>query len=448
MRPSGDSLRAALALGLGLAAFTYLEGRWGAGLPGSGRGQHVAAFYVRYLLTLGMTLAVHRAVPARFREGWLLLASALFLLAETGPGLPAAMAAWTLFLGSALRLPPGPVSQVGFAAALVGFFTWVSSWALEAPAGQIREFFLRPSNLLAMGVLLKSFKRSVFAWFESRTQDLGEVPFTSLGVYLAGLQFLLPFSVTPSLRRFLDSRSQECAARGVATTLTCLGYAALWLLLASSMRGGAGPRPGQGGMPFDWRGAWFLITAMYVSQLIFRLGTEQLSVGVSRLFGYDLPDNFERPLLARGPVDFWRRWNLLWREFLLAAAYYPVLLSLGRRFGPRRPWIFVAASSAAFGLSAVFNILPALLFLIPLGTFAELPILVEPWIVYDGLMGLLVGGGLAVRARYPDFRWPAWTVPAQVGLAFLVIAFLRVLTYLPTVPLSMRLDMMRRALGL
>ncbi len=39
-------------------------------------------------------------------------------------------------------------------------------------------------------------------------------------------------------------------------------------------------------------------------------GYTDIALGVARLFGYRLPENFNWPYLAKNPADFWRRWHI------------------------------------------------------------------------------------------------------------------------------------------
>ena len=39
-------------------------------------------------------------------------------------------------------------------------------------------------------------------------------------------------------------------------------------------------------------------------------GYTDMALGVARLFGYQLPENFNWPYLSRNPADFWRRWHI------------------------------------------------------------------------------------------------------------------------------------------
>lgn len=54
-------------------------------------------------------------------------------------------------------------------------------------------------------------------------------------------------------------------------------------------------------------------------------GYTDIMIGCSRLLGFDLPENFARPYLARNVIDFWNRWHISltrWvRDYLFMASY-------------------------------------------------------------------------------------------------------------------------------
>ena len=55
--------------------------------------------------------------------------------------------------------------------------------------------------------------------------------------------------------------------------------------------------------------------------------------GVAKWYGFDLIKNFERPYLASGPADFWRRWNISLSTWFRDYVYIPLG---GSRRGPGR----------------------------------------------------------------------------------------------------------------
>lgn len=68
----------------------------------------------------------------------------------------------------------------------------------------------------------------------------------------------------------------------------------------------------------------FLHYAIISYLLVLRLaGLLNFSVGLLRMFGFNLPDIFNHFLFATGFNDYWRRVNIYWKDFLLKVIYYP-----------------------------------------------------------------------------------------------------------------------------
>ncbi len=55
-------------------------------------------------------------------------------------------------------------------------------------------------------------------------------------------------------------------------------------------------------------------------------GYTNLARGVARLFGYDLMENFERPLLSKSVTEFWRRWHISLSSWVNDYIYTPLSL--------------------------------------------------------------------------------------------------------------------------
>jgi alginate O-acetyltransferase complex protein AlgI len=53
-------------------------------------------------------------------------------------------------------------------------------------------------------------------------------------------------------------------------------------------------------------------------------GYSDIAIGCSRLMGFDLPDNFRRPYMAKSFSDFWRRWHISLSSWLRDYLYIPL----------------------------------------------------------------------------------------------------------------------------
>jgi alginate O-acetyltransferase complex protein AlgI len=60
-------------------------------------------------------------------------------------------------------------------------------------------------------------------------------------------------------------------------------------------------------------------------------GSIIIVVGMLHLFGYDLPETNRRYLLASGFLDYWRRVNIYFKDFMLKIIYLPVYFKLRKR---------------------------------------------------------------------------------------------------------------------
>lgn len=72
-------------------------------------------------------------------------------------------------------------------------------------------------------------------------------------------------------------------------------------------------------------------------------------IGIARLFGVPVRDNFNYWLLARTPNEHWRRWNVLAREWIVTFVFFPIMRS--------KKWLFVAIMAALL-TSGLLHILP------------------------------------------------------------------------------------------
>jgi len=76
-------------------------------------------------------------------------------------------------------------------------------------------------------------------------------------------------------------------------------------------------------------------------------GHVHLAIGMLRALGFDIPAGSDAPYRSRNVLDYWRRWNTYYRDYLLVLAYYPAVMALRKR-----PYFAVAvAGSLAFLLS-------------------------------------------------------------------------------------------------
>ncbi len=131
-------------------------------------------------------------------------------------------------------------------------------------------------------------------------------------------------------------------------------------------------------------------------------GLYHLITGALCLFGFNLPPTNHHYFLASGFTDVWRRTNIYWKDFMMTAVFYPVLMAL-------RTWSMTARLVAATALAFVVTwILHAYQWFWLRGT---LPLVFTDAVFY-GVLGLLVVVSTVWESRHGRQRRlsrPAWS---------------------------------------
>jgi len=126
--------------------------------------------------------------------------------------------------------------------------------------------------------------------------------------------------------------------------------------------------------PWQYTTSQFLLRA-YLAPMYFYLwmsGYADLSIGIARLMGFVLPENFNYPWLAVNITEFWRRWHITLSEWLRDYIFTPLV---------RRRWHYFWAFMITF-------------------TFCGLWHGERSWV----LMGIAQGVGLSIM-RYWSQMW-------------------------------------------
>jgi D-alanyl-lipoteichoic acid acyltransferase DltB (MBOAT superfamily) len=109
-----------------------------------------------------------------------------------------------------------------------------------------------------------------------------------------------------------------------------------------------------------WPNALYTYTWWY---LAFTAWTEA-AIGLARLSGIHLPENFDAPHFSYGPADFWRRWNMTFMVWLRRYVYLPLGGAFVRGWDGERhlEW---RNTAAVFGVVAAYHLLGGLKLLGP-----------------------------------------------------------------------------------
>ena len=132
--------------------------------------------------------------------------------------------------------------------------------------------------------------------------------------------------------------------------------------------------------------------------------------GAAKWLGFDLIKNFEHPYLAKGPADFWRRWNIGLSTWFRDYVFLPVAYRISDRLTADRQFVLDAATRAYVG-GMMMAMLTAGLWHGASWNFVL-------WGAYHGVLlavARILGAGRGRRRRTRR-----WLVPARIAGMFLL----------------------------
>jgi len=68
-------------------------------------------------------------------------------------------------------------------------------------------------------------------------------------------------------------------------------------------------------------------------------GYSDMAIGVARMLGFTLPENFDRPYQSRDIAEYWRRWHMTLSTWLRDYLFFTLLAKLGARGGYVAVWV-------------------------------------------------------------------------------------------------------------
>ncbi len=362
---------------------------------------------VRWVAATLAVALVSTLLDKRLRRGLLLVSSlafaglfleprvVVFLLAST---LLVHQVSATPLLSDAARLPVGAVLLGGVVLPAI-FLGGLVRFEDDKLAGGAK---------VTAFLLVIFFKKAVYFLFERST---GREP-GSLGdalVYFLSLPFLLGKAVVPAPSHFHARYKDEVSLADVASGARTMGLALLHLagfllLVASPAMLIVSHRLVNALDELTWGTVYAAVALNYAGIYLFRYGWEQLAVGGARMLGIAIDDNYANPLAARDYADFWRRWNMHFREMVVRIFYYPTVLKLNRSRPGHKATAVLIACFVTFAGHGVFMVL-ARGILIPLSDSEGWMKVMVTLAIYEVFQAVLVAATLLLQDKRRRRRW-------------------------------------------
>lgn len=209
-----------------------------------------------------------------------------------------------------------------------------------------------PAIVLPLGISFFTFTQIAFQVDVHRglAQEYSLIHYTLFVTYFPHLVAGPILHHKQMMPQFARPETYRVRAENVAVgmSLFTLGLAKK-VLLADRLGAYATPvfHSAAGGDPPTFFVAWAGALA-FTFQIYFDFsGYSDMAVGLSRLFGIDLPLNFNSPYKARNIIEFWRRWHMSLSAFLKDYLYIPLG---GNRLGALRRYENILVTMLLGGL--------------------------------------------------------------------------------------------------
>lgn len=276
-------------------------------------------YYFVFVLVLWL-LALPVRVP-KLRQALLLLSSYVFYAFWSLQFL-AILIACSLInygCGSMLRRrPTAPRLWIGVLTnlALLAYFKYLPILAVNAAPGSGFANYLH-RIVMPIGVSFWTFQGLSYLFDLYREEDLDPTPMEFF-LYMAFWPTVMSGPVcrlSQLLGQFRQAISPCWEDVKVGLQRILIGLVmklVLAQLLASGPQAGQGVAAGFDAIKSGWGGldVWILAIG-FGFQLYFDFaGYSHIVIGSARLFGFVLPENFDRPYLAATPSTFWTRWHM------------------------------------------------------------------------------------------------------------------------------------------
>lgn len=101
-----------------------------------------------------------------------------------------------------------------------------------------------------------------------------------------------------------------------------------------------------------WKALALIVTSFLYTYLNFE-GFSSLAIGLSRLFGLKIVENFDRPLLVTNVADFWKRYHISMGNWINQHLYFPLVIWIKR---PGAEYVASVTVFVLFGLWHAFTL--------------------------------------------------------------------------------------------
>ena len=309
------------------------------------------------VIVTAIYLAYRYVVPARFRPIFLTVVSAAFVLTQSAPNIFitafyvlvtfAALAAGYIY-GRKLAGKPADetkdVLKTGVILVILPLVLFKFIGLVSTPLIKAVSTYLPDTNLqylAPLGISYLTF-RILSYMIEVRRGAIAPASFREFLLYVTFWPTLLSGPIERPKPFFAQVKELPQATReDLAVGLTRVAVGTVKTLLLGDLFGKLAqpiidittPNGMTNFFIMSAAGLWGCLIAYYFHLYLNFSGYSDIAIGISRMFGYRIRENFDWPFLATNISDFWRRWHMSLTGWITDYVYIPLG---GGRTGMRR----------------------------------------------------------------------------------------------------------------
>jgi alginate O-acetyltransferase complex protein AlgI len=322
--------------------------------------------FLFFPVVLGLFLAVRRRAGGR--AAVLLAASLFFYLWSEPLFVPVVLATcWIDYAVSKRVVPPGRHHRrwwlalgVAVNVGMLAYYKY-AGFAVDNLDAILVRLGLRPWHLgvvaLPIGVSFIVFEKITYLVDAFRGRSSPAPGFARYLLYV----FLFPKLLAGPIIKYHELEAQLLAGGRVRGNDLAVGFQRFMLgvvkktILADTLAGGADTAfalpPAQLGFADAWWGVLLFTFQIYIDFSAY----SDMAIGLARIFGFRLNENFNRPYISCSVTEFWRRWHISLSSWIREYLYVPLG---GNRVPPARRtlnlWVCFLASGLWHGAAWTF----------------------------------------------------------------------------------------------
>lgn len=305
---------------------------------------------IYFLIFLILVWLIYLFLPGKMREGYLLLASILFIGYISLNALIAVAVTSILVYGCGRFIEKAKkTGKSGKGIAIIGILVFACllvvikniPWAIKFVGGMgLSEDHLLRRLLLPVGFSFYSFQSIGYIYDVYNGKDEAEHSFIRFALYM----LFFPKFVSGPIERQSAFGKQLSALRDVKLLDSSrLWQAVMYILWGYALKLIVADRLALlvnvvHKMPKAFDVSFLVICTIFYSFQVYAdfAGYTAIAIGISKLFGINLMSNFESPYWSATITEFWRRWHISLSSWLRDYVYIPLG---GNRKGLLRKYI-------------------------------------------------------------------------------------------------------------